>query len=316
MRMDVYVGIDVSKVRLDIAARPAGEAWSLPNDEEGIEELLDRLGKMRPSLVVLEASGGYERPVVAALAAARLPAAVINPRQARDFAKATGKLAKTDELDAQALAHFAEAVKPEVRPVPDEQAREFAAIIARRRQVVGMLVAEGNRLETAVSPVRERIEAHIEFLKAELEDLDADLDRVIRGSSVWREKDELLRSVPGVGPKVSATLLADLPELGTLDNKQLAALVGVAPLNRDSGVFRGKRRTWGGRAAVRQMLYMAAVTAARCNPIFREFYRRLIAAGKPKKVALTACMRKLLVVLNSMLKHGTRWQQQHAAPAA
>ena len=316
MRMDVYVGIDVSKVRLDIAARPAGEAWSLPNDEEGIEELLDRLGKMRPSLVVLEASGGYERPVVAALAAARLPAAVINPRQARDFAKATGKLAKTDELDAQALAHFAEAVKPEVRPVPDEQAREFAAIIARRRQVVGMLVAEGNRLETAVSPVRERIEAHIEFLKAELEDLDADLDRVIRGSSVWREKDELLRSVPGVGPKVSATLLANLPELGTLENKKLAALVGVAPLNRDSGVFRGKRKVWGGRATIRQMLYMAAVTAARCNPVFQEFYGRLIAAGKPKKVALTACMRKLLAVLNSMLRHRTRWQQQHATPAA
>ncbi len=279
----------------------------MANDEEGVEVLLDRLERMRPSLVVLEASGGYERPVVAALAAARLPVAVVNPRQVRDFAKATGKLAKTDELDAQALAHFGEAVRPEVRPVPDEQAREFAALLARRRQVVGMLVAEGNRLETSSPRVRERLEAHIEFLKAELDELDADLDRVIRESSLWREKDELLRSVPGVGPKVSATLLADLPELGTLDNKKLAALVGVAPLNRDSGVLRGKRHVWGGRAAVRQMLYMAAVTAARCNPVFKEFYGRLTAAGKPKKVALTACMRKLLVVLNSMLRHRTRW---------
>ena len=313
---DVYVGIDVSKARFDIAVRPTGEQWSATNDPERIDDLVAKLERLHPSLVVLEASGGYERPVVAALAATKLQVAVVNPRQVRDFAKATGKLAKTDTLDAQTLAHFGEAVRPEVRPVPDGQAREFAAIIARRRQVVGMLVAERNRMETALSPVRERIEVHIEFLEAELSDLDGDLDKAIRESPVWREKDERLRSVPGVGPKVSATMLADLPELGALDNKKLAALVGVAPLNRDSGVFRGKRRTWGGRAAVRQMLYMAAVTAARCNPIFKEFYRRLIAAGKPKKVALTACMRKLLVVLNSMLRHGTRWQQQHAAPAA
>lgn len=312
--MDVYTGIDVSKGRLDVAVRPTREQWGVANDPEGIDDLVARLEGLRPSLIVLEASGGYERPVVAALASAGQPVAVVNPRQARDFAKATGKLAKTDALDARALAHFAEAVKPEPRPVPDEQAREFAAIMARRRQVVGMLVAEGNRLETAVSPIRERIEAHIEFLKAELDELDSDLDKAIRESSVWREKDELLRTVPGVGPKVSATLLADLPELGGLDNKKLAALVGVAPLNRDSGVFRGKRRVWGGRAAVRQMLYMAAVTAARCNPVFKEFYGRLIAAGKPKKLALTACMRKLLMILNAMLRHGTRWGQR--APVA
>ncbi len=313
--MELYVGIDVSKARLDIAARPSGETCRVANDEEGIEALLDRLRGMRPALVVLEASGGYERPVVAALAAGRLPVAVVNPRQARDFARATGKLAKTDKLDAQVLAHFGEAVRPDVRPVPDEQAQELAAILARRRQVVGMLVAEGNRLETSASPVKERIEAHIGFLRAELDDLDGDLDRAIRESSVWREKDELLRSVPGVGPRVSATLLADLPELGTLSSKKLAALVGVAPLNRDSGVFRGKRRVWGGRAAVRQMLYMAAVTAIRCNPVFIEFYGRLTAAGKPKKVALTACMRKLLVVLNSMLRRGTRWGQSAEAVA-
>ncbi len=312
MRMDPYVGIDVSKARLDIAARPSGETWTVANDEEGIEALLERLRRMRPSLVVLKASGGYERPVVATLAAAGTPVAVVNPRQARDFAKATGKLAKTDELDAQALAHFAEAVRPEVRPIPDEQAREFAAIIARRRQVVGMVVAERNRLEGSDRSVRARIEAHIGFLGAEL---DGELDQAIRDSPVWREKDELLRSVPGIGPKVAATLLAELPELGTLTSKKLAALVGVAPLNRDSGVFRGKRRVWGGRAAVRQMLYMAAVTPARCNLVFIEFYGRLIAAGKPKKVALVACMRKLLVVLNSMLRHRTRWQQQPAGAA-
>ncbi len=313
--MGMYMGIDVSKGRLDLAVRPSGEQWGVANDPEGIDDLVTRLERLRPSLVVLEASGGYERPVVAALAASVLPVVVVNPRQVRDFAKATGKLAKTDSLDAQALAHFAEAVRPEVRPVPDEQAREFAAIIARRRQVVGMLVAERNRLEIVVSLVRERIAAHVGFLEVELSDLDGDLDRAIRESPVWREKDELLRSVPGIGPKVSATLLADLPELGALDNKKLAALVGVAPLNRDSGVFRGKRRVWGGRATVRQMLYMAAVTAARCNPVFKEFYGRLVDAGKPKKVALTACMRKLLVVLNSMLRHGTRWGQNTALAA-
>lgn len=307
--MNAYIGIDVSKGRLDVAVRPTQEQWIVANDPKGTDDLVAQLEDLRPSLIVLEASGGYERPVVAALAAVGLPVAVVNPRQVRDFAKATGKLAKTDKLDAQALAHFGEAVRPEVRRVPDEQAREFAAIIARRRQVVGMLVAERNRLGIAASPVRERIEAHIGFLEAELSDLDGDLDKAIRESPMWREKDELLQSVPGVGPKVSATLLANLPELGTLSNKKLAALVGVAPLNRDSGVFRGRRRVWGGRAAVRQMLYMSAITAARCNPVFREFYGRLLAAGKPKKLALVACMRKLLLVLNSMLRHRTLWGQ-------
>ncbi len=285
--MGVYIGMDVSKAWLDVAARPGGETWRLTNDEQGIDAVLTRLESMTPSLVVLEASGGYERSVVAALAATMLPVAVVNPRQIHDFAKATGKLAKTDRSDAQALAHFGEAVRPEMRPVPDEQAREFAAIMARRRQVVGMIVAERNRMETAVSSVRERIEAHIGFLEAELSDLDHGLDKVIRESPVWREKDELLRSVPGVGPKVSSTLLADLPELGMLDNKKLAALVGVAPLNRDSGVFRGKRRVWGGRTPVRQVLYMAAVTAARCNPIFREFYRRLVARRQAEEGSLS-----------------------------
>ncbi len=313
--MDVYVGIDVSKARLDAAVRPTGESWHVPNDEQGIDELVDRLRATAPSLVVLEASGGYERPVVAALVAAQLPVAVINPRQAREFARATGKLAKTDSLDAQALAHFAEAVRPEVRSVPDEQAQELSAILSRRRQVVGMLVAEKNRVQTAVSPVRERIEAHIAFLQAELSDLDGELERAIRNSPVWREQDQLLRSVPGVGPVLSRTLLAELPQLGTLSHKQLAALVGVAPLNRDSGTFRGKRSVWGGRGRIRAVLYMGTIAATRFNPGIREFYQRLLAKGKPKKVAITACMRKLLTILNSMLRQGTRWGQQRC-PAA
>ncbi|MDP9351333.1 MAG: IS110 family transposase [Chloroflexota bacterium] len=302
-----YVGIDVSKARLDVAARPGGERWSVDNDEAGINELLAKLTGMAPSLVLLEASGGYERPVTAALAVAGLPVVVVNPRQARDFAKATGKLAKTDELDAQALAHFAEAVRPPVKPLPDEQARELSAVLARRRQVVGMLVAERNRLHGAASAVRPRIEAHIGFLQTELDDLDKDLERKIRDTPLWREKDDLLRSVPGVGPVVSVTLLAELPELGTLDHKRLAALVGVAPLNRDSGTLRGKRTVWGGRARIREVLYMGTIAATRFNPAIGEFYQRLLAKGKPKKVALTACMRKLLVILNSMLRHGTRW---------
>jgi len=313
--MDVYVGIDVSKERLDIAVRPTGESWHVPNDEQGIDELVDRLRAAAPSLVVLEASGGYERPVVAALAAAQLPVVVVNPRQAREFARATGQLAKTDSLDAQALSHFAEAVRPEVRSVPDEQAQELSAILSRRRQVVGMLVAEKNRVQTAVSPVRERIEAHIAFLQAELSDLDGELERAIRNSSVWREQDRLLRSVPGVGPVLSRTLLAELPQLGKLSHKQLAALVGVAPLNRDSGKLRGKRSVWGGRGRIRAVLYMGTIAATRFNPAIRDFYQRLLAKGKPKKVAITACMRKLLTILNSMLRNGTRWEQQRC-PAA
>lgn len=307
--MDVYAGIDVSKARLDVAARPAGKIWTAANDQAGIDALVARLEGLHPSLVVLDATGGYERAAVAALGAAGLPVAVVNPRQARAFARATGKLAKTYSLDARVLAHFAETIRPEVRPLRDDEAREFAQILARRRQVVGMLVAERNRLETSVSPVRERVEAHIGFLEMELSELDDDLDRAIRESPLWREKDELLRSVPGIGPRVSATLLAEMPELGSLTDKKLAALVGVAPLNRAGGDHRGKGRVSRGRSRVRAMLYMAAVTAARCNPVFREFYGRLPAAGMPRKVALTACMRKLLVVLNGMLRHGTRWGQ-------
>ena len=244
-----------------------------------------------------------ELPLVAALAATSLPVVVVNPRQVRDFAKATGKLAKTDSIDSAVLAHFAEAVRPPVRPLRDAETQILNSLVARRHQVMTMLVSEKNRLRTASSPVRPRIEAHIAWLEQELGDLDQGLRQTLRQSPVWREKDDLLRTVPGVGEQVSLTLLAYLPELGTLDRRQIAALVGVAPFNRDSGTLRSKRTVWGGRAQVRATLYMGTLVASRYNPLIRTFYQRLLTAGKPKKVALVACMRKLLTILNSMIKH-------------
>jgi transposase len=303
-----HVGIDVAKDRLDIAVRPTGDTWSVANDLPGITEVVQRLAPLHPKLVVLEATGGLQMPVAAALASAGLPLALVNPRQVRDFARATGKLAKTDRLDAQVLAHFAEAVRPAPHALPDAQAQELTALLTRRHQVIEMLTAEKNRLRTVRSEaVRQRVQDHIHWLEQELAGLDRDLDHTIRESPLWREKDNLLRSVPGVGPVVSMTLLADLPELGTLSRHQIAALVGVAPLNRDSGRFRGQRRVWGGRARVRAALYMAALTASRYNPMIRAFYHRLCGAGKARKVALTACMRKLLTILNAMLKHRQTW---------
>ncbi len=306
----IYVGIDVAKARLDVAIRPSGDRREIPNGEAGIAELVKEMQQLNPAALVLEASGGLELPLVVALAAASLPVVVVNPRQARDFAKATGKLAKTDSLDAAVLAHFAEALRPTVRTLPDAETRLLNSLVARRQQVMAMLVAERNRLSSAVITVRPRIETHIAWLKQELDDLDQTLRRTLRQSPLWREKDDLLRSVPGVGDQTSATLLACLPELGALDRRQIAALVGVAPFNRDSGALRGKRTVWGGRARVRTSLYMAAMVASRFNPVIRDFYQRLLAAGKPKKLALTACMRKLLIILNSMLKHGSSWQEQ------
>ena len=308
-----FVGIDVSKAQLDVAVRPTGKRWVLPYDETGIEGLIPQIVDLEPALVLLEATGGLELPLVAALAAAALPVVVVNPRQVRDFAKATGTLAKTDTLDAGVLAHFADAVRPEVRPLKDAETQVLNSLTARRHQVMTMLVSEKNRLGTAsgaVSPraVSPRIEAHIAWLEQELSDLDKGLRQTLRQSPVWREKDDLLRTVPGVGPQLSLTLLAHLPELGTLDRKQIAALVGVAPYNRDSGTRRGKRAVWGGRSRVRAVLYMGALVASRHNPAIRDFYQRLLAAGKPKKVALVASMRKLLVTLNAMLKHGYPWR--------
>ncbi len=302
-----YVGIDVSKDQLDIAVRPTGETWSMPNDASGITEVVQRVAQLHPKLVVLEATGGLQMPVAAALASAGLPLAMVNPRQVRDFARATGKLAKTDQLDAQVLAHFAEAVRPTPYPLPDAQTQELTALLTRRHQVVEMLTAEKNRLRTTRESVRQRVQDHIRWLEQELADLDDDLERALRESPLWRGKDNLLRSVPGIGRVLSITLLADLPELGTLSRHQIAALVGVAPLNRDSGRFWGKRTVWGGRARVRAALYMAALTATRYNPIIKAFYRRLCGVGKARKVALTACMRKLLIILNSMVKHQQTW---------
>ena len=308
--MGPYVGIDVAKAHLDLAIGPGGQPWRVTNDESGIAQVVSKLQPLDPALVVLEATGGLQLPLVAALASADLPVVVVNPRQVRDFAKATGQLAKTDHLDAQVLAHFGQAVRPTPRALPDAQSRELSALLARRQQLVGMLVAEKNRLGTVGPPVRHRIQAHVQWLEQELEDSDTHLGKTIRESPVWREKDNLLQSVPGIGPVVSTTLLAELPQLGTLSRQQISNLVGVAPLNRDSGVFRGKRAIWGGRSRVRATLYMAALVATRYNPVIRAFYQRLCGAGKPKKVALTACMHKLLIILNSLLKHNRAWDSR------
>jgi transposase len=310
--MELFVGIDVSKAVLDIAVAPVGDAFSVPNTVDGVQELVKRLKALSPRLVVLEATGGLERRAVAALAGASLPVVAVNPRQVRDFAKATGRLAKTDAIDAAVLALFAERIRPEVRPIRDEQAQELEALVTRRRQVVDMITAEKSRLAAAPPSkrVRTAIGRTIKWLQKQLEEIDNELDGAVRSSPAWREKDDLLQSVKGVGKVLSRTLLSLVPELGTLGKKQIAALVGVAPLNRDSGTKRGRRVIWGGRAQVRAVLYMAALTAARCNPTIRAFHTRLIAAGKLPKVALVACMRKLLIILNAMVRNGTRWKQE------
>lgn len=309
---DIYVGIDVAKDQLQVALRPGGEAWSVTNDRAGLRDLAKRLAASKPALVVLEATAGMEMPVAAALAAARLPVVAVNPRNARQFARATGRLAKTDVIDAHVLAQFGEAVKPPLRPLPDAATQELNALVTRRHQLVEMLAAERNRLTQAVAKaVRTGIQEHIRWLERRLADIDQDLSQAIRQTPVWREKDELFQSVQGVGPVLSTTLLAGLPELGALGRKQIAALVGVAPLNRDSGRFRGKRVVWGGRARVREALYMGTLVATRYNPVIRAFYQRLLAAGKPKKVALTPCMHKLLTILNAMARHETPWQTMH-----
>jgi transposase len=312
-----YVGIDVAKDRLDVVLRPTGEYLGTTNDERGIKAVVRHLRKQEEiALVVLEATGGLEQPAAAALALAGVPVAIVNPRQVRDFAKAVGRLAKTDRIDAAVLAHFAEAIRPEARPLANEQARELAAVLLRRRQLLAMITAEGNRVRTASKTVGKRIEAHLRWLRKELTRANEDLARTVRESPVWREKDDLLRSVPGVGPALSATLLAELPELEHLDRRRLAALVGVAPLNRDSGTLRGIRTVWGGRSGVRTTLYMATLSATRHNPAIREFYGRLCAKGKPKKVALTACMRKLLAILGAVLRNRTPWNAEHLTQEA
>ena len=307
-----HVGIDVSKERLDVCSLPDGGTFSVANDRAGIDELIARLLEgVRPELVVLEATGKYERPAAVAVAAAGIAVAVVNPRQARDFAKAAGRLAKTDRIDAQVLARFAGAVGPRPSVLPDEEARVLQDILLRRRQLLEMMVAEKNRLQMACEAVARRIAAHVRWLEKELSRVDRELDEAVRESETWRANEELLRSVPGVGPVLARTLLAELPELGTLPRRRLCALVGVAPFNRDSGTFRGKRQVWGGRAPVRAALYMGALVATRHNPLIREFYERLLAAGKPKKVALVACMRKLLSILNAVMRDRVPWHSAH-----
>jgi transposase len=303
-----FVGIDVAKAHLDVATRPAGTHERLPNDEAGIARLVGRLQAAPPELVVLEATGGLEAPLVAALGAAGLAVAVVNPRQVRDFAKAVGQLAKSDALDARVLARFADVVRPAPRPLPDAAAQALAALLTRRRQVIAMLVAEQQRLPSTPPALRPRVEAHLAWLRQERDDLDRELRRQVRQSPAWRADDDLLRGVPGVGPVLATTLIAELPELGRLDRKRIAALVGVAPLTCESGLLRGRRIVWGGRAQVRAALWMGTLVATRHNPVIRCFYARLLAAGKPKKVALTACMHKLLIVLNALLRRRTRWQ--------
>jgi len=307
-----FVGLDIAKDHIDVSVRPTGEQWRVAQTDDGMAQLVAHLGALTPALVVVESTGGYETAAVTALAVAQLPVAVVNPRQVRDFAKAIGRLAKTDALDAAVLALFAERVRPAVRPLPDEAHQELIALVTRRRQLLDMLTAERNRLATARRSVRASVQQHVRWLERRIHDADADLTTTIQQSPLWRTQDDLLRSVPGIGPITSSLLIALLPELGVLSRREIASLVGVAPLNRDSGQQRGRRIVWGGRAAVRGPLYMATLVATRHNPVLRGFYRRLRDAGKPPLVALVAAMRKLLTILNAMVKHQQPWQPVHA----
>jgi len=307
MSAPCFVGIDVAKDQLDIACRPASTSWSVPNDSDGIAMCITRLRQLQPTLIVCEATGGWQCTLVAALAVAQLPFAVVNPRQVRDFAKATGQLAKTDTLDAGILAHFADAVRPTPRPLPDETTQQVDALLQRRRQLLEILVAERHRVALAHPAVRDSLAQHIGDLRRMIGEIDAAVETVIHTSPAWKAKDDLLQSTPGIGPVLSATLQAAVPELGTLNQREIAKLVGLAPLNDDSGKRSGARHIRGGRTAVRAVLYMATLTATRCNPVIKAFYQRLLARGKVHKVALTAAMRKLLVILNTMVKTQTPW---------
>lgn len=306
---DAIAGIDIAKDRLDVAVRPSGEMFSLGRDHAGLDRLVAKFKEIKPKLIVMEATGGFETAVASALAAAGLPVAVVNPRQIRDFARATGRLEKTDALDAAAIAHFAEAIRPQPRPLPDDAARRLGELVARRRQVVDIMTAERNRLGAMHDKrVLKRIKRHLDFLQKELGDVDADLDAAVRASPLWREKEDLLTSVPGVGPTTARYLMAEMPELGSLDRKAVAKLAGLAPIARESGAFKGRRTIAGGRRAVRNALYMATLVASRCNNALKAFYRRLLNAGKPKKLALTALMRKMLTILNAIARDKKPWQ--------
>lgn len=306
--MEIFVGIDVSKAWLDVAVHEQREEFRVSNDSVGIADLVERLKKLGPTLIVLEPTGGFEMLVVAEMTRAGLPVAVVNAKRVRDFARATGQLAKTDKLDAKVLAHFASAIRPAVRTLRNEEEEQLTALLTRRRQVVDMLTVEKNRLVTVRAKMRSDIEAHVDWLSASLKELDKEIEDFVKGSPVWKVKDALLQSVPGIGPVTSATMLGMLPELGILNRQEIAALVGVAPINKDSGRKQGRRRVYGGRADVRSVLYMAALSAKKFNPVISKFYDRLLKQGKEKKVALTACMRKLLVILNSMMRTNEPWR--------
>ncbi len=305
---NAYVGIDVALNKLDVFSRPGGESWSMANTDDGASELVQTMLEHKPTLIVLEATGGLETLAASSLMAVGLAVAVVNPRQVRDFAKSTGRLAKTDSLDAQVIAHFAEAVQPTPRPGVDDQTQRVAAVLTRRRQLIEMLTAEHNRLRSTRAELKSSVQEHITWLEARIEQLDQDLDQAIKDSPTWRANEDILRSVPGVGRIVASTLMADLPELGKLNRKQISALVGLAPFNNDSGRRRGKRMIWGGRAAVRAVLYMGTLAAIRFNPVIAAFHDRLVEKGKAAKVVITACMHKLLVTLNAMIRNKTTWQ--------
>lgn len=305
----ITVGIDVSKATLVVAVHPTGEQWVTETTPAALEALVARLGTLRPTLIVVEATGGYERALTAQCATAQLPIAVVNPRQVRAFAQALGRTAKTDDIDAQLLAAFGARIQPAARALADAETQALAALVVRRRQLIEMIGMERRRLDQAppTGKITRDLRNHIRWLERRVEDVDDEIGTAIQASPLWRGQDDLLRSVPGIGPTTARTLLAELPELGRLDRRAIAALVGVAPFNCDSGQHRGQRHIWGGRASVRAVLYMAAVSAARYNPVLRVFYRRLRDAGKPAKVALVATMRKLLTIVNTMVKHQSKW---------
>ena len=309
---DIFVGIDVSKGSLDVGRLPESKIKTYKNDEHGIAEVLAFLKEIKPSLIVLEATGGLEVPLAGALATAGLSVVVVNPRQVRNFAKATGRLAKTDAIDALVLAEFARSIKPEARPIKDHQLQELSALVSRRHQIVDMLVAEKNRLSSAPRCVRESIKNHIGWLEKRLKETDTDLSKKVKSTPIWRENDKLLQSASGVGKVLSLNIMTDLPELGNLDRKKIAALVGIAPFNCDSGKYKGKRRIWGGRARLRRVLYMATMSAIRFNPVIADYYQRLIKAGKIHKVAMVACMRKFITILNVMMRDRTYWRDLSA----
>lgn len=307
MDTQVFVGIDVGKDVLFVAIRPFGDNLEIANREDGIVDLVKRLRFLRPTLVVMEATAGYETPVAVAIYRAGIPVVISNPRLVRSFARATGHLAKTDKIDAGVIAHFAELIRPEPRRLEDPEEERLGRLVKRRKQLLRMIVMEKNRVAKGVPEMRKEIQKHLDWLAKDLERIDQALNDFIQSSPIWSAKNDLLQSVPGIGKVGAQAIISDLPELGTLNRKQIASLVGVAPLNRDSGNFKGRRSIWGGRAHIRTVLYMVAVVASRCNPVIKEFYERLCKAGKPKKVALTACIRRLLAILNAMMRNGTRW---------